>query len=236
MMALEPPDSIGMLNNHFDQYGMFDNEAWGRPREAPTFAEHSTQLIYRYWNLGFRIPPSAGSASGVLPNPVGYNRMYVKLDGPLTVESWYDGVRKGNLFVTNGPMLLVTSSRSGGTLRLAIEASAREPIDRVEMVGDGKVLQTQKPEADSKQLHTTMTVSEKDHSWVAVRCFLKGSMTVRMAHTMPLWLEGRADARDDAAYFVKWIDELIAKSDAEPRSRNVAMYRTARDFYSAKAK
>ena len=28
----------------------------------------------------------AGSASGVLPNPVGYNRIYVHLDGPFSHE------------------------------------------------------------------------------------------------------------------------------------------------------
>jgi hypothetical protein len=81
MMALAPPDSIGIVHNHFNQYSMLANEAWGRSRDQAKypgqegFAEYSLQLYYRYLNLGFRIPPSAGAASGVLPNPVGYNRM-----------------------------------------------------------------------------------------------------------------------------------------------------------------
>ena len=32
-------------------------------------------IYYALLNCGLRIPPSAGSASGVLPNPVGYNRV-----------------------------------------------------------------------------------------------------------------------------------------------------------------
>ena len=31
VMALTPPDSIGLLHNHFNQYGILSNEAWGRP-------------------------------------------------------------------------------------------------------------------------------------------------------------------------------------------------------------
>ncbi|MBM3798081.1 MAG: hypothetical protein FJW31_29490 [Acidobacteria bacterium] len=31
MMALERPDSMGLLNNHYHQYGMYPGEAWGAP-------------------------------------------------------------------------------------------------------------------------------------------------------------------------------------------------------------
>ncbi len=61
-------------------------------------------------NLGFRLPPSAGSASGVLPNPVGYNRIYVQLDQPFSVDNWYAAYRDGDSFVTNGPMLFVETT------------------------------------------------------------------------------------------------------------------------------
>jgi hypothetical protein len=52
-----------------------------------------------------RLPPSAGSASGVLPNPVGYDRVYVQLDGELSYEKWWDGLKLGRVFVSNGPLL-----------------------------------------------------------------------------------------------------------------------------------
>jgi hypothetical protein len=90
IMAVAPPDSLGVLHNHFNQYGICDTEAWGRPRDQKQFpgwkgfVDYSFRLYYRYLNLGFRLPASAGSASGALPNPVGYNRVYVQLPGPLT--------------------------------------------------------------------------------------------------------------------------------------------------------
>ncbi|MEZ5364652.1 MAG: hypothetical protein R2748_20530 [Bryobacterales bacterium] len=33
VMALEQPDSLGLLHNHFNQYGVLANEAWGRARD-----------------------------------------------------------------------------------------------------------------------------------------------------------------------------------------------------------
>jgi len=59
------------IHNHFNQYGVHADEAWGRPRDRETypgnegFVDASLELLYRYWNLGFTIPFSAGSTSGV---------------------------------------------------------------------------------------------------------------------------------------------------------------------------
>jgi hypothetical protein len=67
----------------YDRSGVMTNEAWGRPRERrrlpdPQGNGHWTQEIYYHiLNCGLRLLPSAGSASGVLPNPVGYDRVYV---------------------------------------------------------------------------------------------------------------------------------------------------------------
>ena len=69
------------------------------------------EIYYHILNCGLRIPPSAGSASGVLPNPVGYNRVYVHLDGPFAYEKWWEGLRAGRSFVTNGPLLRVHVER-----------------------------------------------------------------------------------------------------------------------------
>ncbi|HAK94366.1 MAG TPA: hypothetical protein DCM87_05035 [Planctomycetes bacterium] len=71
-------------------------------------------------------PPSAGSASGVLPNPVGYNRVYVHVDGELTYAKWWEGLQAGRAFVTNGPLLRVRTRSPSATCaaRAASAASA----------------------------------------------------------------------------------------------------------------
>ena len=47
----------------------------------------------------------------MLPNPVGYDRVYVHLDGDLTYAKWWDGVKAGRVFVSNGPLLRCRANR-----------------------------------------------------------------------------------------------------------------------------
>lgn len=83
-------DTIGIANNHMDREKMSETEAWGKPRDEtrlppPLGNGYWTQEIYYHLlNCGIRIAPSAGSASGVLPNPLGYDRVYVHVDGQFT--------------------------------------------------------------------------------------------------------------------------------------------------------
>jgi len=80
-------DSIGLANNHLCRDRMYESEAWGKARVVERLPPPlgngfwSQEIYYHLLNCGLRLPPSAGSASGVLPNPVGYNRVYVHL-GP----------------------------------------------------------------------------------------------------------------------------------------------------------
>src|SRR5262245_56617889 len=63
---------------------------------------------YALLNCGFRLRPTAGTASGVHPVPLGFGRVYVRLDGPLEARAWLRRLNAGRSFVTIGPMLLVT--------------------------------------------------------------------------------------------------------------------------------
>jgi hypothetical protein len=249
MMALATPDSVGVLHNHFNQYGMLNSEAWGRARDLQRFpgyeglAEYTNSLYYRYLNLGFRVPATGGSATGVLPNPAGYNRTYVHLEGKaITVENWYAALRGGRSFATNGPMLFFEAKQMGGQVRGAVEALSREPIDRVEIVANGEVVRTFAVSGAMKW-RDSFTFDAKNYSWVAARCFARNPSTVRMAHTSPVYLAGKWDASADAAYFREWIDELINESKGDPkrfadsvaREEVLALYGRAREFYAARA-
>ncbi|MCC6588357.1 MAG: hypothetical protein IT168_16815 [Bryobacterales bacterium] len=242
VMALNPPDSLGLLHNHFNQYGILDNEAWARPRDMSRypgykgFADYVLSLNYRYLNLGFRIPWSAGSASGVLPNPVGYNRIYAHLEGEFTPEKWYAAIKANRHFVTNGPMLFFNASVSGNKLKGAIEVHSREPLDTLELIGNGRVIQTF-PAHSAKHLNRKFSIGIAAYTWVAARAFVRNGDTVRLAHSTPIVTPGTYDARADARYFVQWIDDLIAnttpKRTAAETDRNqlLNLYRRAREFY-----
>ena len=250
VMALSPPDSFGVIHNHFNQYGINDSEAWGRPRGSEKypgpegFVEASLDLYYRYLNLGFRIPPSAGSASGVLPNPVGYNRIYVQMDRPFSVQSWYDAYRDNSSFVTNGPMLFFEAAAAPNRqMRLTVDVQSRGPLDRIEIVANGKVVQKFDAPEGKTTFHTELTMESGEHTWVAARCFEKSDSTIRMAHSKPVFFNDAVwDAREDAQFFVDWMDELIEQTKNDPqrfssdaeRDSVLSTYQQARNFYKNK--
>ena len=72
VMALEPPDSLGVLHNHFTEYGIYPYDgSVERPRDETKYpgdagyVEYSLNLYYRYLNLGFgfRLRPARRAAS-----------------------------------------------------------------------------------------------------------------------------------------------------------------------------
>ena len=187
------------------------------------------------------MPPSAGSASGVLPNPVGYNRIYARMDQPFNVSNWYKAYRENTSFVTNGPMLFVdTPEPQDREVQLTIDARSRDPLDRIEVVANGRVVQQFKVPDGSSSFRTVVTMNSGEQTWVAVRCFAKSDTTVRMAHSNPVFFDNvEWDTRSDAQFFVEWIDELIAQTRAEPdrfssdseRTAVLSIYEQARYFY-----
>src|SRR2546422_6859523 len=134
---------------------MLANEAWGRARDKQRLPDPkgngfwTQELYYHALNCGFRLPPSAGSASGVLSNPVGYNRVYVHVEGKLSYENWWAGLGNGRVFVSNGPLLRcrangklpghVFTAPAGGEIKLQIEAAldSRDPVPAIEIIRKG---------------------------------------------------------------------------------------------------
>lgn len=245
-MALAPPDSIEVLGNHFMQYGLDDVTDWGRPagkhvaNDRWSWLHYTLGLYYRYLNLGFRTPPSAGSASGVHPNPVGYNRVYAHLDGPFTVDRWFAALRAGKSFITNGPMLFFSFHGGGAEATARVEVHAREPIDRIELVANGKVIDWAPAPPGTLDYQADFTVDPRKYSWVAARCFLRTAETIRLAHSSPVFLPGHDDCRPDAQFFVDWMNDLISLTKTRPlpsasdRAQLLDLYGQALAFYTQK--
>jgi hypothetical protein len=244
-------DTIGIAVNHFCRSTMSETEAWGKPRPAdrlppPLGVGYWVQeLYYHVLNAGLRIPPSAGSASGVLPNPVGYNRVYVHVDGEPTWEKWWDGLRAGRSFVTNGPLLRVTA---GGVLpghvfrsekpiavELAARLDGRDPVETLEIVRNGRVERTVPVTGALGKIEFVSS------GWFLVRCIAKNEKTFRFASTAPFYVEigDRPDriSRASAQFFVDWIDERMARvplklKDPEQLEEVLTWHRHAREFWA----
>jgi len=240
-------DTIGLANNHMCRSRMYEDEAWGRPRDAKRLPAPrgngfwTQEIYYHLLNCGLRIPPSAGSASGVLPNPVGYNRVYVHVGPELTWEKWWEGLRAGRSFVTNGPLLQVTANGKPpgsvfvGTKELELKATvvSNDPIRRLEIIRDGKLERSVAPGDLGK-------ITFDRSGWFLVRCFADTEKTFRFASTASFYVEigetKRRVNRTSVKFFLDWVDERrarIKEPDEAKRAEVLRYHDEARAFWAA---
>jgi hypothetical protein len=200
----------------------------------------SSALYHRLLNCGFRLAASAGTDCFLnrirswLP---GGERAYVRVDGPLSYEKWIAGLRAGRSFVTNGPMLELSVNGKGlgevlslaapGEARLRASASSQFPLDRVEVLYNGKVVASARPARGAAELEQTVRLDRS--GWLALRASgppvdeVKGELVY--AHTSPVYVEvaGRpAVSAEDAQYFLDWIERLwgaVQERDRFPDQR-----------------
>jgi len=224
-------NSIGLANNHMCRSRMYESEAWGRPRDtkrlpAPRGNGLWTQEIYYHiLNSGLRIPPSAGSVSGVLPNPVGYNRVYVHTGEDLWWDAWWDGLKKGKTFVTNGPLLICKANgKSSGQsfaqdgenktyIDLEIELFSLDSVPAVEVIWNGQVVKSI-PVAGRQKADLQASFEVEGPGWFLVRAITEREETFRFASTAPWYVEAGGKShisRKSAEFFADWVDERIER-------------------------
>ena len=162
-----------------------------RYKTVTGFAEWMLELYYSFLNCGYRIPVSAGSASGVMSSWIGYERVYVKLSAPFSYEQWFRDLKNGRSIATNGPLLEVeVNGKPPGTefpwtkpidVELKNDIHSQEPVERVEIVFNGKVVGNR----------ASKTVRIPEPGWLAVRCFGPAGETIRYAHSSPFYFSSQ---------------------------------------------
>ena len=261
-IASQGCNSIGIANNHMCRSGMYESEAWGKPRDtarlpAPRGNGYwSQEIYYELLNAGIRIPPSAGSASGVLPNPPGYNRVYVHIDpqkdGALSWETWWGCLRLGRSFVTNGPMLLVQAngewpghlfqSHELIDITLSAEILTQDNIPYVEVIKNGALYRTV-PFSELKRSGSLGALRFEESGWFIVRAVTDNPKTFRFASTAPFHVEvgksGTRISRASAQFFLDWVRERIARIKHDDRNKLaeiLSVHNKAEDFWRARVK
>ena len=222
----------------------------------------SARLWYRLLNSGLRLAASVGT-DALLDNPtlpLGGERVYVKVNGKFTMESWLDGLKAGRSFVTNGPVLALRVNGQGmgetvrldapGKVRVEAEVQSASPLSSLELIVDGNVVRSEPGPAKLgergiviKQLVADIALERS--GWVALRARGPESRHVfdgpAWAHTSPVFVTvaGKPIAsKKDAAFFVEWIDRLIDSmgrrnryAKPEDRQRVEALFRRAQTLF-----
>ena len=207
---------------------------------------------YSLLNCGFRMQPTAGTASGVHPVPLGHSRVYVHTGKKFEPEAWLDGLRQGRSFVTTGPMLFATLDEAlpGEVFRqkaekhnylLRFESISERPVDRMEIIVNGEVMQTAMPrrESDAKPPYRSefsLRIGLDESSWIAVRSFQKmPDGRFRFAHTAPWHIEVDGQPvkprREEVEYLISRVKNQIERNKNVLQKNELAEFEKAQSIY-----
>jgi hypothetical protein len=198
---------------------------------------------YGLLNCGFRVPASAGTDCFLnrIPSRLpGSDRAYVRVEGDFSYDRWIQNLKAGRSFVTNGPMLELSIDGKGlgetirrdtaGELRVQARVMTQYPVDRVEVIFNGRVVASAAELGDGRQVTLDQQIPIPHSGWLALRAggpsHAEQSRGV-FSHTSAIYVEvaGKpADMRADAKYFLQWIDRLWA--DVRRRNRIPSRHQT----------
>ncbi len=229
------------------------------------FPEAATQLWYRLLNCGFKIAPGAGT--DVFTNWRGINRVpggareYVEVGPVMNWDRWLARYREGRNFVTNGPLLTfeVNGQPMGSEIRvpegqtyrarLAAEVTARVPLRLVELIQNGRVIESREVDSQAGPVRLEKELVVDGSSWFAVRVTGRPARGVPdggipRAHSGPIHIQvgGRPTLiKEDVELMIRWVDRLWAyleeRNNFGPganREQARKMFDQAREHYRAK--
>jgi TolB protein len=219
----------------------------------------SAHFYYRLLNAGFRIPATGGTDqfSDVWRDPpAGSDRTFARVDGPLTVQSWLEAIKRGRTFMSTGPLLFIevdgrqpgdeisVAARAPTSHRVKVDAMSIASLDSLQIIVNGDVVQTVAAR-DPSTIAFDGPIAMPDGGWIAARVIGPASQYIgddyAFAHTGPVYVVRggqRFVRKDDVEFLSQTIDAIWARverarwrSDAE-RDRFKAAIDSARAVYS----
>lgn len=224
---------------------------------------HATRAQLRVWhhalNNDLRIAPVGGEDS--INNLhrttlIGSVRTYVHFTGPLTVEAWLDGLRRGHTFFSTGPLidfringLLPGDSLklppAGGTISAEGAVWSIAPLTKVVLYANGQVVK-ELPTSG----HFAVQIPVSRSAWYSLYAEglaspdLDAAYAQAATNAVRVYVGGHPIRnRASAEYFIRWIDKLHKMADEWPWWRSdaekrhvLAQFEEARGIYEKLAR
>jgi hypothetical protein len=185
---------------------------------------------YRYLNCGYLIPAVGGTDKMAAATAVGTVRTYARIDlrSEFSYESWKEAVRRGETFVTYGPLLEFTvdgqpmgsriaMTSQGGTVDVAWQAaSVTVPMTRVELVVNGEIRESVAVAPGAASGHWSVRVDRSGWLALLVRGHQPGKPEMIAAHGTPVLVtveDSPLLAAADAVTILDQIEGAIAYLD-----------------------
>jgi len=165
--------------------------------ELLQFSKMNTLGYYDYLNMGFKLTSAAGSDMPWGSN-MGEVRTYVYTGPKFDVDKWFNGISKGNTFVSNGPALFVTvddaipgteiARKSGDIVEVNIKAfgdiSVGLPTKLQVISNDGVI--NEEIEIDGRdELSISFKIEIKESQWIAAYVECNNGA---IAHSTPVYV------------------------------------------------
>jgi len=182
---------VNICNNNFHLHRFQPRSHYSNLLQVPNFpvyegTDHgmmqmNTDTYYRLLNCGLKLAAGAGTAIGVKPNPVGYNRAYVRAPADASLQEFNKAWAAGKNFVTNGSMIFLKTAagqKPGDTIELSADGDrvsveltilSDQPLTSAEIVVNGQVVHTFEV-AEKHQFSGTAEIDVRKGSWAAARC------------------------------------------------------------------
>jgi hypothetical protein len=203
---------------------------------------------YHFLNCGLRLPVSTGTDWWEYD----HNRVFARVEGEFTYESWLAGLRAGRTVISNGPLLDLRVEGKGpgaelrGVSRVKVLASAlsRVRFERLEVLRDGEVI-AQQTSADQREARVECEAAFSRSGWIAAR--VTGQTRTRtgfpvFAHTGPVYVkrpqpsarQGDSARRilaqiDDSVVFIRKYYRFASQAD---QALALGQFARGREFYA----
>lgn len=250
--------AIELINPHSLRNGVVDNEKDGRPRDKSFFpgprgnGRWAETVYYHVLNCGFRIPPVAGSGSGFNDSPVGTNRVYVFCGNEFSEKAWWEGLKAGRVFVTNGPLLrpmveghppgytFPIDSSGSLTLEIGLNLATSVPVEYLQIIKNGTVEAEVRLAEFKNRKGRLPPIHFDDSGWFLVRAVTSNPKTLQFASSGPYYVEKAGHPRISRAsvnFFIDWIDMHIGSlasgnsADVAKNEPTLAALKSAQKFF-----
>ncbi len=137
------------------------------------------RLWYRLLNCGLKIPATAGTDKMSNWVTVGANRVFALTEGEFTYQHWIDALEKGATFISNSPFLLCRVGgknpgkeirlRKNSSVKITAEVWSQFPLDRLELVANGKVIAEKIVEKNQSYTKLEIDFMPSESCWIAAR-------------------------------------------------------------------
>ncbi len=202
------------------------------------FSDHkaSEHVWYKLLNCGLKISAAAGTDAmanyASLRGPVGLNRVYVQAEESLDASVFETKLKEGKSFVTNGPIVgfkvenvqpgeSITINPKGQSLAYTGFLRSNVPVDYVEVIWNGDVIDSYKLKGHTKSADLKGTIKVKGNGWLLLRAWSDQAHPdlpdlYPYASTNPIYIQSSVMNTQQsmaAEYFLRWVKRIETKME-----------------------